>query len=110
MKWLAILYQLAARHKINRVLGILNEPASLDEIAWVQPQPRGTALQGVSETAAIQAPATAGFRGGLCATSVIPIQDKRNTQRRKASSLKCHFNPVLKPLHALVPHPTPHHF
>lgn len=47
VKWLAIHYQLAAQHKINQAPGILNEPASLGEIARVQPQPRCTALEGI---------------------------------------------------------------
>lgn len=47
VKWPAIHYQLAAQHKINRAPGILNEPASLGEIAGVQPQPRCTALEGI---------------------------------------------------------------
>ena len=48
-KQLAIHSLPAAQHKINRALGILNEPASLDEIARVRPQLRCLALEGTPE-------------------------------------------------------------
>lgn len=56
VKWPAIHYQLAARHKINRAPGILNEPASPVKWSGFNPSPRCTALGG--------APANAGFRVG----------------------------------------------
>lgn len=103
VKWLVILYQLAARHKINRVLGILNEPASLDEIARVQCEPRCAALEGILER--LLAPRLQPMQDSersLVPTQSLRFQDKRNTQRGKVPSLNCHFNPVLKPLHALL--------
>lgn len=103
VKWPAIHYQLAAQHKINRALGILNEPASLGEIARVQPQPRCTALEGILKRwllPRLQPMQDSGWV--LCRLRHRDSRTKENTPRRNIPSLTCHFNPLLKPLPALV--------
>lgn len=103
VKWLAIFYQLAVRHKINRALGILNEPAFLDEIARVQHQPKCVALEDIPEKLLVLKLQPMQDSAGSPMQAQSPrFQDKRNTQRGSISSLTCHITS-----HVLVFSPTP---